>query len=111
MATCWQMADDLPELASPELPAEFQLAAAVIRKAISDLRGVDVGLKRDAHLFFSDFRGDFTMWCEIVGLSPALILHLVGFPVAEPEVCAVAEGPDSTAPGEQLDLFPGAGKI
>jgi hypothetical protein len=77
LATYWRFVDDISESESGPLSGEYQLAAAVIRKAKTDLRSSNAQYRAEARAFFSGYRGSLELWCSLVGLEPEVIQHLL----------------------------------
>jgi hypothetical protein len=73
----WRLVDDLPETQSGEMPGEYWLAAAVIRKAKSDLRSSNAQYRDEAQAFWHGRHGSLELWCSLVGLDSEVIRRLV----------------------------------
>ena len=72
-----RLADDMPGLEPGEMLPELKLAAAVFRRAKTDLRSSNAQYRADARSFFRGRHGSLQMWCELAGVEPEAIRHLL----------------------------------
>jgi len=71
---------DGPEDSTPDPQPEQQLAAAVLRQALTDARNAHLpkATRDQARWFISGGSEGLQFWCEIAGLRPQIVQTLAG---------------------------------